>query len=66
MWHEIGYSILGGGLFLITSYEFGAYSARYTLKKSIKALEEDKEYFEDEIDKHNKLLDEINKHFIFT
>ena len=23
-------------------------------------------YFEDEIDKHNKLLDEINKHFIFS
>ena len=41
MWYEIGYSILGGGLFLITSYEFGAYSARYTLKISIKALEED-------------------------
>ena len=39
MWSEIGASILGTGLFLFGSYEFGKASARYTLKKNIKLLE---------------------------
>ena len=64
MWSEIGASILGTGLFLFGSYEFGKASARYTLKKSIKLLEMDKESFKEHIDKHKELLEEINTHFI--
>ena len=64
MWYEIGASFLGGGLFFIASYEFGAFSARYTLNKSIKALEEHKGDLEFELEQHQELLNEINKHFI--
>lgn len=64
MWSEIGASILGTGLFLFGSYEFGKASARYTLKKNIKLLEMDKESFKEHIDKHKELLEEINTHFI--
>ena len=64
MWSEIGATILGTGLFLFGSYEFGRASARYSLKKKIKLLENDKETLKHHIDEHKKLLDEINKHFI--
>ena len=64
MWSEIGATILGTGLFLFGSYEFGKASARYTLKKNIKLLEMDKESFKEHIDKHKELLEEINTHFI--
>ena len=64
MWSEIGASILGTGLFLFGSYEFGKASARYSLKKNIKLLEMDKESFKEHIDKHKELLEEINTHFI--
>ena len=64
MWSEIGASILGTGLFLFGSYEFGKASARYTLKKNIKLLEMYKESFKEHIDKHKELLEEINTHFI--
>ena len=60
MWSEIGASILGTGLFLFGSYEFGKASARYTLKKNIKLLEMDKESFKEHIDKHKELLEEIS------
>lgn len=64
MWYEIGASILGSGLFLFGSYEFGRASARYSLKKSIKMLEKDKDTLKHHIDEHKKLLDDINRHFI--
>ena len=64
MWSEIGASILGTGLFLFGSYEFGKASARYSLKKNIKLLEMDKDTFKEHIEEHKKLLDEINRHFI--
>lgn len=64
MWSEIGATILGTGLFLFGSYEFGRASARYSLNKSIKLLENDKETLKEHIDEHKKLLDDINKHFI--
>ena len=64
MWTEIGASLFGSGLFLFGSYEFGKASARYTLKKNIKLLENNKDELKKHIEDHQKLLDEINRHFI--
>lgn len=64
MWSEIGASIIGTGLFLFGSYEFGKASARYSLKKNIKLLENNKDELKKHIEDHQKLLDEINRHFI--
>tara|TARA_R110002073_G_scaffold209394_1_gene369913 strand:+ start:1997 stop:2197 length:201 start_codon:yes stop_codon:yes gene_type:complete len=65
MWSEIGYSLAGVGVLFFSSYELGKRSARFSLNRSIKLLEKDKELLKGHIDEHKKLLDDINKHFIF-
>ena len=67
MWYEVGLVGVSSVVFFVSSYEFGKRSARYSLKKSLKDLEETKkslkeqdELIELSIEEHKNLLGELN------
>ena len=60
MWNEIGLVGISTAVFFISSYEFGKRSARYTLSKSLKELEEHKRLIDLSIEEHKNLMDEIS------
>tara|TARA_R100001591_G_scaffold99982_1_gene106351 strand:- start:50 stop:280 length:231 start_codon:yes stop_codon:yes gene_type:complete len=67
MWYETGLVGLSTAIFFYSSYEIGKRSARYSLNKSLKDLEDTKktlieqnELIDTSIEEHKKLLDELN------
>lgn len=67
MWYEMGLVGLSTAVFFVSSYEFGKRSARYSLNRSLKDLEDTKktlidqnELIDTSIEEHKKLLDELN------
>jgi len=72
MWYEAGLVSISSAVFFYSSYEFGKVSAKYSLRKSLKDLEDTKnnlstqnKLIDDSILEHKKLLNEISMFFFF-
>ena len=72
MWYEFGIVGVSTGIFFLSSYELGKRSAKYSLNKSLKDLEETKQNLKDQnklidesIIEHKNLLNELNTFFFF-